>query len=55
MLDGVEYVPWRTLGVALVHTGLGEKDEAFQALERAIELRADARFQKLLRQMNFPQ
>jgi len=72
VLDGVEYVPWKTLGIALVHTSLGEKDEAFQALERAIELRApfitlikvdprfdslraDPRFQKLLRQMNFPQ
>jgi TolB-like protein/Tfp pilus assembly protein PilF len=40
VLDGVEYVPWKTLGIALVHTSLVEKDEAFQALERAIELRA---------------
>jgi TolB-like protein/Tfp pilus assembly protein PilF len=40
VLDEVQYVPWRTLGVALVRTGLGEKDEAFEALERAIELRA---------------
>jgi hypothetical protein len=36
----VENVPWRTFGIALVHTGLGEKDEAFRSLERAVELRA---------------
>jgi len=40
VLDRVENVPWRTFGAALVHTGLGEKDEAFGSLERAIELRA---------------
>jgi tetratricopeptide (TPR) repeat protein len=40
ILDRVEYVPWRTFGAALVHTGLGDKDEAFRSLEKAIELRA---------------
>ena len=40
VLDRVENVPWRTFGIALVHTGLGEKDEAFRSLEKAIELRA---------------
>ncbi len=40
VLDRVEYIPWRTLGTALVYTGLGEKDEAFRWLEKAIELRA---------------
>jgi TolB-like protein len=40
LLDTVEYVPWKTLGAALVHTALGEKDEAFRSLEKAIELRA---------------
>lgn len=40
VLDRVEYVPWKTMGAALVHTGLGEKDEAFRSLEKAIELRA---------------
>ena len=40
LLDRVEYVPWRTFGAALVHTGLGEKDEAFRSLEKAIEIRA---------------
>jgi hypothetical protein len=69
ILDRVEYVPWRTFGAALVHTGLGDK-EAFRSLEKAIELRApfvtllkvdprfdslrsDPRFPKLLRRMNF--
>jgi TolB-like protein/Tfp pilus assembly protein PilF len=40
VLDRVEYVPWKIFGAALVHTGLGEKDEAFRSLEKAIELRA---------------
>jgi eukaryotic-like serine/threonine-protein kinase len=40
VLDQVENVPWRTFGAALVQTALGEKDEAFRSLERAIELRA---------------
>jgi eukaryotic-like serine/threonine-protein kinase len=40
LLDTVEYVPWKTMGAALVYTGLGEKDEAFRSLEKAIELRA---------------
>gem|GEM_PF-5910533 len=64
MLDQVENTPWRTFGAALVHTGLGERDEAFRSLQRAIELRApwpfvsllkqDPRFQDLLSRMNFP-
>jgi tetratricopeptide (TPR) repeat protein len=40
LLDTVEYVPWKTMGAALVYAGLGEKDEAFRSLEKAIELRA---------------
>jgi tetratricopeptide (TPR) repeat protein len=40
LLDTVEYVPWKTFGAALVYAGLGEKDEAFRSLEKAIELRA---------------
>ena len=40
LLDTVEYVPWKTLGSALVYAGLGEQDEAFRSLEKAIELRA---------------
>jgi tetratricopeptide (TPR) repeat protein len=35
VLDQVENVPWRSFGDALVHTGLGENDEAFRSLERA--------------------
>ena len=58
-------------GIALIHAGLGEKDQAFEWLEKAYEvrdqgmsslkvdptldpLRSDARFQDLLRRMNFP-
>jgi len=40
LLDTVEYVPWKTMGAALVYAGLAEKDEAFRSLEKAIELRA---------------
>lgn len=40
VLDQVEYVPWKTIGAALVHAAAGEKDEAFRSLEKAIELRA---------------
>jgi len=40
LLDTVEYVPWKAIGAALVYAGLGEKDEAFRSLEKAIELRA---------------
>ncbi len=40
VLDRVKNVPWRGFGDALVHTGLGENDEAFRSLERAIDLRA---------------
>jgi eukaryotic-like serine/threonine-protein kinase len=67
--SGVETV--ETYGVAMIHAGLGEKDQAFEWLEKAYEmrdqglsflkvgpeldpLRLDARFQDLLRRMNFP-
>ena len=60
-----------TYGIAIIHAGLGEKDQAFEWLEKAYEvrdqgmsslkvdptldpLRSDARFQDLLRRMNFP-
>ncbi len=62
VLDRVEYVPWRTFGAALVHTGLGDKEEAFRSLEKAIELRApfvtllkvDPRFDSLRSDPRFP-
>jgi TolB-like protein/Flp pilus assembly protein TadD/predicted Ser/Thr protein kinase len=62
VLNQVNNVPWRTFGAALVHTGLGEKDEAFRSLERAIELRApfvtalkvDPRFDSLRQDPRFP-
>jgi tetratricopeptide (TPR) repeat protein len=62
VLDRVEYVPWRTFGAALVHTGLGEKDEAFRSLEKAIELRphfvaalkVDPRFDSLRQDPRYP-
>ena len=55
LLDTVEYLPWKTLGAALVYAGLGEKDEAFRSLDKAIDLRApfvillkvDPRFESL--------
>jgi len=40
VLDRIENVPWKTFGAALVYTGLGEKDEAFRSLNKAIDLRA---------------
>jgi hypothetical protein len=40
VLRQVKNVPWNAYGAALVHSGLGEKDEAFRSLERAIDLRA---------------
>jgi TolB-like protein/Tfp pilus assembly protein PilF len=63
VLDRVEYVPWKTFGAALVYAGLGEKDEAFRSLEKAIELRApfvtllkvDPRFDSLREDPRFPQ
>jgi len=62
VLDRVENIPWRTFGIALVHTGLGETDEAFRSLEKAIELRAplvtllkvDPRFDSLRRDPRYP-
>jgi tetratricopeptide (TPR) repeat protein len=61
VLNRVEYIPWKTFGAALVHTGLGEKDEAFRSLENAIEIRApfvillkvDPRFDSLRRDPRF--
>jgi TolB-like protein/Tfp pilus assembly protein PilF len=50
MLDQVANTPWRAFGAALVHTGLGERDEAFRSLQRAIELRAPWPFVSLLKQ-----
>jgi TolB-like protein/Flp pilus assembly protein TadD len=40
VLERVKNVPWNTFGAALIHSGLGEKDEAFSSLESAIDLRA---------------
>jgi tetratricopeptide (TPR) repeat protein len=62
VLGRVTNVPWRAFGAALVHTALGEKDEAFGSLETAIELRApfvtllkvDPRFDSLRQDQRFP-
>jgi TolB-like protein/DNA-binding winged helix-turn-helix (wHTH) protein len=62
VLGQVQNVPWRTFGAALVHTGLGEKDEAFRSLEKAVDLRAplitllkvDPRFDSLRKDPRFP-
>jgi len=62
VLNGVQNVAWKIFGAALVHTGLGEKDEAFGSLERAIDLRApfvillkvDPRFDSLRQDPRFP-
>jgi tetratricopeptide (TPR) repeat protein len=40
VLERVKNVPWNTFGAALIHSGVGEKDEAFSSLESAIDLRA---------------
>jgi len=40
LLDQVNNPPWKAFSAALVYAGLGEKDEAFRGLERAIELHA---------------
>jgi TolB-like protein len=61
VLERVKNVPWNTFGAALVHSGLGEKDEAFRSLERAIDLRAplvtllkvDPRFDSLRQDSHF--
>ena len=50
ILEQVKDAPWKTYGAALVHTGLGETDEAFRSLQRAIELRAPWPFVSLLKQ-----
>jgi TolB-like protein/DNA-binding winged helix-turn-helix (wHTH) protein/Flp pilus assembly protein TadD len=55
LLGQVQNAPWRTYGAALVYAGLGEKDEAFRSLDKAIDLRApfvillkvDPRFESL--------
>jgi TolB-like protein/DNA-binding winged helix-turn-helix (wHTH) protein/tetratricopeptide (TPR) repeat protein len=49
VLDRVDNVSWRNFGAALVHTGLGEKDEAFRSLGKAIEFRAPWPFVTLLK------
>jgi TolB-like protein/DNA-binding winged helix-turn-helix (wHTH) protein/Flp pilus assembly protein TadD len=71
VLAEVQNLRWKIFGSALVETGLGEKDQAFGSLKKAIDLHApfttllkvdprfdslrqDARFQDLLRRMNFP-
>jgi hypothetical protein len=58
--------------IAVIYAGMGDKDRAFEWLEKAYEervsllvyfrmdpriwsLRSDARFQELLRRMNFPE
>jgi tetratricopeptide (TPR) repeat protein len=61
VLERVKNVPWNTFGAALVHSGLGEKDEAFRSLESAIDLRAplvillrvDPRFDSLRQDSHF--
>ena len=61
VLGQVQNVPWRTFGAALVYTGLGEKDEAFRSLEKAIDLHApfvtllkvDPRFDSLHQDSHF--
>jgi len=61
VLDRVKNRPWNTFGAALVHSGLGEKDEAFRSLESAIDLRAplvillrvDPRFDSLRQDLHF--
>jgi tetratricopeptide (TPR) repeat protein len=61
VLERVKNVPWNTFGAALVHSGLGEKDEAFRSLQRAIDLRAplvillkvDPRFDSLRQDSHF--
>ena len=61
VLATVKNVPWRAFGDALVHTGLGEKDDAFRSLEKSIELRApfvfvikmDPRFDSLRQDSRF--
>ena len=40
VLGRVDNAPWRSFGYALVYAGLGEKDEAFRSLDKAIDLRA---------------
>jgi len=62
MLGQVQNVPWKTFGAGLVYTGLGEKDEAFRSLEKAVDLRAplitllkvDPRFDSLRQDPRFP-
>jgi len=62
VLDRVQNVPWRAFGEAPVHTALGEKDEAFRSLQKAIDLRAplvillkvDPRFDSLRQDSRFP-
>jgi tetratricopeptide (TPR) repeat protein len=62
VLNQVNNAPLRAFGAALVYTGLGEKDEAFRWLRKAIELRVpmvgvlkvDPRFDPLRQDPRFP-
>lgn len=62
VLGRVDNAPWRSFGYALVYTGLGEKDEAFRWLDKAIDLRAplvillkvDPEFDSLRQDPRFP-
>jgi len=61
LIDTVEYVPWKTLGAALVHAGLGEKDgsipstrESYRAASAfVILLKVDPRFDSLHSDLRF--
>ena len=49
VLNRVEHVPWKHFGEALVHTGLGENDQALRSLGKAMDLRAPWPFIVLLK------
>jgi len=61
--DQVEYAPWKTIGIALVHTALGDKDEKNFAFWRKLSssahlslilLKVDPRFDSLRQDSRFP-